>query len=184
MGFFEDIEEEDISQSVSNMIIKDVIACERKRVFDETISVEAYIKRGMIKEGDLMLHPEDLFNYKGMDVEFLQTENNWNLQLFNDSEIIGAPLIEDEDMSKTEIAAELIKCLEEDKLRGVESPVTIYVVGQYIDDNEYSPIKGGKQYVEFKGCYQFVNNRGVWNLRKYHKAMYLIETENGIEKTI
>lgn len=168
MGFFDDIDYDPIEE-VKEDLGKIAEDTEKRTAFIESVSNESYYKRGLIKNGEVVRYPKELLRYDDQEEEFVQTDNNWNLSIYEDDTIIASPMFADnqnDDEIKDELESALASPLLADK-----DILNVNVFIPFKDEDEQSPIKN-MLFMEFKGCFQFYNIRNTWKLRQVSKIIY------------
>ena len=151
--------------------------------FEKSVSVEAYIDRGFIKEGDLV----NRFTKKGEQRDNLTKlivsdwtseyghsvkTNDYIIKVYGYDGNIGVYVLSSDQVNGAEVIEEqLLKIIDSNPKDFSNKEVSVYVFAPFTD-SEVSDIVSG-DYYEFKGCFEFVKAQHDWVLLKHHRAVHM-----------
>ncbi len=174
--FFDSLESEDNVNEIQEKVIKSItnlaVTGEHRGCFEQSVSVEAYNKRGFIKDGDLIAKPKYLFfddwtsDYANpVETKFgvLTTyeEGDYGIYITTTEVIPGAD----------EIEKQILKVITNNPNNFNTKKVTIYAFAPFKDSALKCILVG--DYYEFKGCFEFVNTMRGWILQRYNRSTCL-----------
>ena len=173
----------DSSDKVVEMIDDVVTKMTKQSNFEKSVSVEAYIDRGFIKDGDLVKRftkesePRD--NLTKLIVDDWTPEyghsvktNDDIIKVYGYDGNIGVYGLSSDQVNGAEVIEEqLLKIITRNPKDFSNKEVSVYVFAPFTD-SEVSDIVSG-DYYEFKGCFEFVKAQHDWVLLKHHRAVHI-----------